>query len=659
MTQQRIYGKIRDYGIIGDCHTAALVSQNGSIDWYCPRRFDDPAVFCQILDAEKGGFFKISPLGEFSSRRQYLKKTNILENTFSSEKGEVRLSDLMPVFSRTVSSRGHDVGTSRRILRLVEVTRGQMELEVVFFPTFDYARGNTLMAIEPNFGIVAHEEGHFLSMASPDTDMHFNVKDGLSYGRLAAEEGEKHWFVLTHADDPDRVRELSSSTQCENQLERSRKYWEDWSARCTYRGPYRDEVLRSALTLKLLIYEPTGAIIAAPTTSLPEEIGGERNWDYRYSWIRDSALILYALVSIGYREEAADFFEWLQEIHHDRPSRDVRVLYSIDGRQSEKEAILGHLDGYMHSRPVRIGNAATEQLQLDIYGELLVSAYLYFRSRIGKRNALDEPTGIRSLELDWPLLSEFVNEAANKWNDPDNGIWEVRGGIQHFLYSKLMCWAALDRGIRLAKEYSLPAPRDRWLKIRDEIRESILSSGYNQGLNAFVQVLGGSALDASSLLIPRIGLLPATDMRIQTTINRIQKDLVNKRLVYRYRGDDGIKGNEATFATCTFWLVDALALSGRVQEAHELFEWTIGYQNDLGLFSEEIDPTNGNLLGNFPQGFSHMALINAAVNLAKVIKHGAEEHSENEAERAEKAKSAASEGYSRDEVYSKRKSSAL
>jgi GH15 family glucan-1,4-alpha-glucosidase len=644
------YQPIGDYGIIGDCHTAALIGRDGSIDWYCPGSFDASAVFCRMLDERKGGFFRVAPVGPFSTERHYLGQTNILESVFITDQSRVRLTDFMPVHRRTVFCRGHDVGTSRRILRLVEGVGGEGEVEIGFRPAFDYARGETTVGAERDIGL-AWKEGQYLSLASPGLDLKFapDVHAGL-YARFRLRAGDRRWLVLTYGEDPDRVLELPTAAQCDQQLARTTEYWRSWAAKCAYQGPYREEVLRSALTLKLLTYEPTGAIIAAPTTSLPEEIGGERNWDYRYAWIRDSSMILYALMNIGYKEEAADFFEWLLDTHHKDPSPNLQVLYGIDGRRNLKETILDHLEGYESSRPVRIGNAAADQLQLDIYGEVLAAAYLYFTSGIGELGNDPARPSVRRQRLlkeDWQLLQGLVNQAAKRWEEPDDGIWEVRGGRQPFLYSKLMCWAALDRGIRLAEERSLPAPLEGWRNTLDSIRRHILTAGFSTEKNVFLQSLGGFALDASTLLITRVGFLPATDSRVQSTVDRIQRELTRNGLVYRYRSADGLSGTEATFAACTFWLVDTLALSGRLREAHDLFERLAGYANDLGLLSEEIDAESGALLGNFPQGFSHMSLINAAVNLAKAAKHGAEKHPETEAERAGKAALAAAEGYAR------------
>jgi GH15 family glucan-1,4-alpha-glucosidase len=643
------YQPIADYGIIGDCHTAALISKSGSIDWYCPARFDAPAIFCRLLDAAKGGFFSLSPVNVFSVERRYSGDTNILETVFTAGEARLRITDFMPVHQRMDSSHGYDVGTSRRILRLAEGLNGEAEVEVCFRPTFDYARGETRLEVN-SIGAIGHRDGHYLSLASPEPGLELQAGGQDQFcGRFRLRAGDRRWLVLTEADDPDRVLELPAPAQCEQQLLRTRQYWENWVARCTYRGSYRDMVLRSALTLKLLTYEPTGAIIAAPTTSLPEEIGGVRNWDYRFAWVRDSALILYALLTIGYREEAADFFEWLQETHHNDASPDLHVLYGVDGRRDLVENTLDHLEGYRGSRPVRFGNAAAKQLQLDIYGEALTAAYLYFNSGIGKRkdNDADLSRRERILKHDWPLLNGLVARAAQRWREPDNGIWEVRGGLQSFLYSRLMCWAALDRGIRLAREFSMPAPLDKWVDTKKAIGQALLNEGFNKEMGAFTQAFGNAALDASALLIPRVGLLPATDPRFKSTIKAMKSRLTKDGLVYRYLSRDGLPGNEGMFLTCTFWLVDALALSGQIDEAHAHYERVTGYANDLGLFSEEVDVKGGNFLGNFPQGFTHMALINAAVNLAKVAKHGAEEHTETEADRARKATSAAAEGYPR------------
>ncbi|MFN8556432.1 MAG: glycoside hydrolase family 15 protein [Dehalococcoidia bacterium] len=640
------YPPIGSYALIGDCQTAALVSNEGSVDWYCPARFDGEAVFCRLLDAAKGGYFRLAPTGRFSARRRYLGSTVVLETTFEAPGGRARLTDLMPVHRRAPTRSGHDVGASFRLMRLVEGLDGEPELELLFKPTFDYARRQAEISIVAGQGVVARSGGEFLALACEGIDL-APVEDGLLRGTMKLGRGERRWVVLTYAHDPDHAYEALAPVRPDDQLRRTLDYWQAWAGACTYRGPYRDAVLRGALTLKALIYEPTGAVVAAPTSSLPEEVGGVRNWDYRYTWLRDSALSLYALMTIGYYEEAEDFFVWLDRACGDDPTRAPQVIYTIDGGRTLPEVELHHLEGYRGSRPVRLGNAAAGQQQLDVFGEILSSAYLYYRQSgrgRGRETEAHGRGGRRPTAQTWALLRRLVDEAAVRWDQPGHGIWEVRGDRQHYLYGKLMAWAALDRGVRLAREHGLEAPTEQWTRTRDAIREAILNRGYSQRLGAFTQAFGVEALDASALAIPRIGFLPATDPRVQSTIDRIRQDLTHDGLVYRYRNPDGLPGSEAAFAMCSFWLVDALALAGRLDEARELFDRLLLYANDVGLLSEEIDAERHELLGNFPQGFTHLALIGAAVNLAKAMKHGAEDRSENEAERADRAGPAAAEG---------------
>jgi len=633
------YRPIEAYAIIGDCHTAALISQDGSIDWYCPGRFDAPAVFCRLLDARKGGFFHVHPVGRFSVNRQYQGATNVLETVFTTAEGRVRITDFMPVHRRAPGGAGHDVGTSRQIIRLIEGLAGDVEMQVCFKPTFNYCRTKGKLQTVHGAGVVATAGRQCQSLCCPDVNLEAG-SDGELRGRFTLGVGERRWVVLTGARNTDCARESLTPRDRMEQLDRTRAYWRDWSNRCAYRGPYRAEVLRSALTLKLLTYEPTGAIVAAPTTSLPEQIGGMRNWDYRFSWLRDASLTLYALMTIGYEGEATDFFGWLQEAHRADPKGYPQIVYTIEGGTRLPETVLDNLEGYECSKPVRVGNGAAKQRQLDIFGEVLMAAHLHFslvgRSAEGKNG--ESLTRPGPSPEQWMLLRSLVDKAAAEWKEPDKGLWEVRGPAQQFTYSKLMCWAALDRGIRLARLYSLPAPLGRWCKTRDAIRQAILVHGYNEERKAFTQAFGSRALDASALAIPEIGFLPPTDPRVRSTVEQIRAELTRNGLVYRYRGADGLPGEEASFNLCSFWLAEALALEGELAESHDLFERVAGAANDVGLLSEEIDPDTGRFLGNFPQGFTHLALIRAAVNLTKVAKHGVEERPETEAERAHRAR---------------------
>jgi alpha,alpha-trehalase len=630
------YPPISDYALVGDCHSAALIARDGSVDWFCPGRFDAPAVFCRLLDVDKGGYLRTAPTGSFSVVRRYRGPTNVLETIFSSKAGRLRATDLMPVHQRSSDRQGYDVGTSHRLLRKLECLEGEVEIELQFKPTFDYARARTELEPRAGAGAIAHADARYLTLACPGINLQADDRDAL-VSRFQLQVGEQRWVVLTHADDPDRAEEALMPVQCEEQLARTLRYWKGWAEKCTYHGPYRDQVVRSALVLKLLTYEPTGAVVAAPTTSLPENLGGERNWDYRYTWLRDSSLILYALLTIGYEEEAADFIHWLEQTVGADLTRRPQIMYGIDGRSHLPEEVLNHLEGYHGSQPVRIGNAAADQRQIDIFGEVMRAAALYYRHE-GDAHSTPRP----SAEV-WDLLRDLVERAAEHWDEAGSGIWEVRGGSQPFLYGKLMCWAALDAGLGLARERGLDAPLDRWRDTCAEIRQAILERGYDTNLGAFTQAFGSSTLDASALVLPRVGFLPPTDPRVRSTVDQIRRHLTKDGLVYRYRTRDGLAGGEGTFTLCTFWLVEALALGGRLDEAHQLFERVLGYANDLWLLAEEINPETTEQLGNFPQGFSHLALIGAAVNLAKAARHGPEQQAETESERAGRARSAAVE----------------
>jgi len=637
------YSPISDYAIIGDCHTAALVSKSGSIDWYCPGRFDAPAVFCRLLDAGKGGFLSVTPEGAHEVSRRYREHTNVLETTFTCQAGAVvKLTDFMAIHRRAASRIGDDVGTSRQILRVVEGTQTACTVQVRFKPTFNFARGATAVRVASGKGAVARQGEHHLVLYCPKLE-DVSLEGGVFSGRLELRPGERSWIVLSLASSEQGVHDALNPDISIRNLERTVEYWKTWCGFCGYSGHYRDAVERSALTLKLLTYEPTGAVVAAPTTSVPELIGGVRNWDYRYTWLRDASLMLYALSTLGYHEEATDFIGWLAQTIGSDPASTPQIMYTLDGQRDLPEHDLTHLSGYRGSHPVRVGNAASGQRQLDIYGDVLSAAY-HFRHTIEDQPITPVPLPHDRLSRrNWRLLSGLVEEAAASWQEPDSGIWEVRGGPRHYVYSKLMCWTALDRGIRLAQEQHLPAPLERWTKACGDIRTAILERGYNHQLGAFTQALDGDELDASVLAIPRFGFLPATDARVQSTVNRILQQLTRNGLVERYKTDDGLPGAEGTFALCSFWMVDALATGGRQDEAREMFERLLSYTNDVGLLSEEIDPISptDRLLGNFPQGFSHMSLIGSAVNLAQAAQYGAERQATTEPERALQARQAA------------------
>jgi alpha,alpha-trehalase len=618
---------IRDYAIIGDAHTAALVSSAGSVDWCCWPNFDSPAVFCRLLDRHKGGWFRVGPAGEHLSSRCYIEQTNVLVTTFATDAGQCRLTDFMPVEELTASHLGEDIASKQRILRLVEGLSGEVELEISFRPTFDYARAEA--AFDRSEHRIIARTGHEALVLDCGVPLQHG-DSGALVGRTKIRAGQRLWLALSYVSGETASPTLPA-IDCDAELQRTLAYWRQWSGTCTYQGPYAQMVRRSALVLKLLTYEPTGALVAAPTTSLPEQVGGLRNWDYRYTWLRDSSLILYALQLLGYYEEATDFFGWLDRLCIPC-GHELQIMYRIDGGDELPEHTLDDLEGYRRSRPVRIGNGAYRQQQLDVYGEVLDAAHLH-------HEGLGQPV---SPQL-WQTLSYLADQTARRWREKDSGIWEVRGGPRHFLYSKLLSWVALDRAIRLARRENLPGDVNGWSKSREAIRHAILTEGYDEKLGAFTQSFGEPVLDASALVIPQVGFLPATDPRVRSTVEKIRGQLTAHGLVYRYNTDvtaDGLQGTEGTFALCSFWMVDNLAQQGRVDEARTLFEKIIGYANDLGLLSEEIEPTSNELLGNFPQGFTHLGLIRSALNIARAETHGPEEQAQGATERANKIEKA-------------------
>lgn len=606
------YLPIENYGIIGDMRTVALVGMNGSIDWFCFPHFDSPSVFATILDHKKGGHFKISPTDSGVTYKQfYWPETNVLITRFLSADGVGEITDYM-----TAPEPGGGDEHKHQLFRRVNMVRGTMAFRMECFPAFNYARDEHELEMSME-GASFYSPGLSLGLSS---NFLSEQKGNGAVREFTLQEGQTAIFILQEIEPGAGCAACLSEGEAEEVFIKTVEYWRRWISKCTYTGRWREMVHRSALLLKLLTYEPTGAIVAAPTCSLPEGVGGERNWDYRYTWIRDAAFTLYGLLRIGFTEEAAQFMQWLEGRSHElNPDGSLQIMYRIDGNQSLTEETLDHLEGYKGSRPVRIGNSAYNQLQLDIYGELMDSVYLY--------NKYGSPI---SYEL-WTHLRHLVGWVCENWQKPDEGIWEVRGGRQHFLYSKLMCWVALDRALRLADKRSFPADRDRWLKCRDQIYEEIMTRGWSSKRQAFVQHYGSDSLDAANLMMPLVFFLSPTDPRMLKTLDAINRSpssggLVSNSLVHRYNPQetaDGVGGEEGTFNICTFWLVEALTRAGkidpaRLDEARLMFEQMLGYANHLGLYAEQTGH-RGEALGNFPQAFTHLALISAAFNLDKAL----------------------------------------
>ena len=581
-----------DYGLIADGLTAALVGRDGGVGWFCLPRFDSDSVVAPLLDAERGGHWKLAPVAGGLGEQQYLEGTNVLATEFVLPGGRVRLTDWMPARFDGATAPGFGDGA---LCRLVEGIAGEVEMSFSGAPRPEYGSAD----VQWRAGSDAAWNAKARTPLWVASSFALANQNGELSARFRLRPGEAAWVVLgwgarAEAIQTERVRQsLESTTAC----------WRQWSAQARYDGPYRAAVVRSALALKALIYAPTGAIVAAPTTSLPEAIGGPRNWDYRYCWPRDATFALYGLSLLGYHDEAGRFLEFVARISDAHPPP-LQVCYRVDGSTQVAERELAHLSGYRGSRPVRIGNAAAEQRQLDSYGEVLDAAYTYAKWRKGI-----EP-GI------WQALTKLVDYAAAHWMEPDESIWEVRGGRQQFVYSKVMCWVALDRAVKLARRYKLPG-NPAWARVRDEIRRTVLARGYSRRRHAFTQTYDSTVLDSSLLLLPLLRFLSPHEPRMEATIRRIQQDLGAHTLVARYENtdSDGVGGPEGAFSICTFWLVDCLTLLGKRQESKALFERMLGYGGHLGLFSEEMDPATGALLGNYPQAFTHMALLNSAHNL--------------------------------------------
>jgi GH15 family glucan-1,4-alpha-glucosidase len=583
--------RIEDYALIGDCETAALVGRDGSIDWLCWPRFDSAACFAALLGRPEHGRWRLSPAGKVSStRRAYRKETLILETEFETAEGAVRLIDFMPVRN----------GASD-LVRIVEGVRGRVPMAMALVLRFDYgASVPWVTRLEGGHGIRA--------VAGPDkVKLYSPVRlegEGLSTAaRFEVGAGERLAFTLEYV--PSHLHS-TETLDAEAALAQTEAFWRGWSARCTVGGEWSEAVCRSLITLKALTYAPTGGIVAAPTTSLPEHLGGVRNWDYRFCWLRDATLTLLALMDAGYREEASAWRDWLVRAVAGSPEQ-MQIMYGIAGERRLTELELPWLPGYEGSKPVRIGNAACWQLQLDVYGEVMDALYQGSKA------------GLPSHEPSWEMQRALLAHLEKVWQEPDAGMWEVRGAPRHFTYSKVMCWVAFDRGIRAAETWQLPGPVERWRELRARIHADVCERGFRPSKGTFVQSYGSSELDASLLLIPMTGFLPCHDPRMAATVEAVRKELTEGGLLLRYRtrrGLDGLPPGEGVFLACSFWLVDVLCMQGRLAEARALFARLLELRNDVGLLAEEYDPRQKRLLGNFPQAFSHVGLINSALGLS-------------------------------------------
>ena len=607
------YQPIENYGIIGNMRTTAMVSMNGSIDWYCYPHFDSPSIFGAILDDKRGGRFQLSADAEGVRHKQfYWPSTNVLVTRFLLKDGIAELDDFMPVGLPS------DSPEYRHLYRRVRCVRGKVRVSLVCRPAFDYGRQSHETLIEAN-GATFKSSGMTLALSGA-VPLKDDGQGGVSAEFVLA-EGKSQVFILRDDCAQDGVPCPPSEKEAEELLRRTVKFWQNWLSACTYHGRWRDQVHRSVLALKLLTFEPTGAIIAAPTTSLPEVIGGSRNWDYRYTWMRDAAFTVYAFLRIGFKDEAAAFMGWIENYASSqaRLKEPNAVVFTIKGDNQLSEQTLDHWEGYRGSRPVRIGNAAVSQFQGDIYGELMDAFYL--------SNKYVRPT---SYDV-WVKIRKRLEWICENWHLPDAGIWEMRNRREHFVYSKVMNWVALDRGIRLADKRALPADRAKWIGERDRIYEEVMAKAWNEKRQAFTQYYGSEDLDASLLIMPLVFFMAPTDPRMLGTINAILKKpaddgLVSDGLVYRYPPQpriDGLPGEEGTFNMCSFWLVEALTRAGqadteKLDQARLLFERVLGYANHLGLYSEQTGP-QGEALGNFPQAFTHLALISAAFNLDRML----------------------------------------
>ena len=587
------YRAIADYGLIGDCRTAALVSRDGSIDWLCVPDFDSPAIFAALLDERRGGHFSMRPAGAFDSRTEYMEESAVLRTSFRTPSGSATLTDFMPLAAGQDGDELAVPDAQRSLMRMLKGVQGEVTFLVDCRPRPDYGARAAAVAAAPDGVRIDLGAGQPLALRA-------SMPLGAAGDRAAAEivlrAGDRAWLALDLGGE--------NSAQPARALRETLDFWSAWHRACRYDGPYRAAVMRALLGLKLLMYAPTGAMVAAPTTSLPEEIGGMRNWDYRFTWIRDASFAAHALFHAGHPEDMRRFMRWTCATALRCEPGELQIMYGVRGERELPERTLEHLEGYRDSRPVRIGNAASGQFQLDVYGELLHCFDVFRRCELAPAEARDM----------WPAFRGQVEAAARRWREADSSLWEMRSAPRHYVHSKAMAWVALDRGIAAAEQAGLPGDVERWRGERDALYGEVIGRGYDERMG-FVQRYGTASPDAANLLLPLFGFIPAGDPRMRRTIEAIRSRLLHDGLVYRYRGtDDGLPGGEAAFAPCSFWLVENLAAIGEENEARRLFESLLARASPLGLYAEELDPREGQL-GNFPQALTLLALVNAALAL--------------------------------------------
>jgi GH15 family glucan-1,4-alpha-glucosidase len=597
--------ELRDYALIGNCRSAALVSKYGSIDWCCLPEFHSPSIFSALLDKNKGGYFCISPTEEYESSQNYIPDTNVVETIFKTKSGEVRLTDAFVAL--TEEEKAFTLFPDHEILRVVKNISGSVQLKMEYTPTVFYGEQVTDLKNNKNSGVTfSWKEGSFILQSTLDVEQ-IKVDNPSAIALFQLETNESVIFSLSYSDQsPAILPELKTTAW--NRMKQTIQFWKNWIAQCNYEGVYKDQVRRSAFTLKLLAHAPSGAIIAAPTTSLPEEIGGERNWDYRYCWLRDASFTVRALIKLGFEQEAHAYMNWILHATQLTQPR-LQVVYSVYGEARIPEKELNWLNGYKGSKPVRIGNDAHGQFQLDVYGEVLDAFFTY------SKLVWEFDHKSRKFMLG---LGDVI---CRLWDKPDNGIWELRSSPSHHTHSKVMAWVGLDRLIKLIEKYKWKAGVDEYEKVKQAIQKDVEHFGFNTEINSYTRTFNGSSLDASSLVFSLVGYCPASSEKMISTVRNIYNHLSKNNLVYRYRNeDDGLSGGEGCFGICNFWLAENFVKSGRLKDAVKIFETVIEHSSPTGLLSEEIDPVSHELLGNYPQGFTHIGLINVAFSINEAFK---------------------------------------